>query len=69
MRTLTIDILNDKAINLIKDLENLQLIRVRSKISKPKKSINWVEKYNGAMKKENLSEADAQLKELREAWQ
>jgi len=69
VQTLTIDILNEKAMKLLKDLENLKLIRVRKKLSPAKKTVNWVEKYNGAMKKEPLADTDTQLKELRNAWQ
>ncbi len=65
MQTLTIDILNEKAMKLLKDLENLKLIRVRKKAPAAKKTVNWVEKYNGTMKKEPLNDIDAQLKELR----
>ncbi len=69
MQTLTIDILNEKAVKLLKDLENLKLIRVRKKATPAKKTANLVEKYNGAMKKEPLNDIDSQLKELRNAWQ
>jgi len=55
-------------VKLLKDLENLKLIRVRKKATPAKKTANWVEKYNGAMKKEHLNDIDSQLKELRNAW-
>ena len=67
MQTVTIDILNQKAIKLLKELENLHLIRLRKeKQSGP--TIFAVAKYKGKMKKQSLTEIDEQLKELRSAW-
>jgi hypothetical protein len=69
MQTFTIDILNEKAIKLLKELEHLKLIRVRKKASNSGSLSNWAEKYYGTMSKEPISNVDAQLKELRDAWQ
>jgi len=63
MKTITIDIINDKAMKLIQDLELLQLIRVRKEKTQP--TANWAERYKGAMSKESLSDIDNQLNELR----
>ena len=67
METITIEILNIKAIPLLKDLELLQLIRLRDKKNLSK--INWSEKYKGAMTKQSLSDIDNQLNELRNGWE
>lgn len=67
MQTVTIDILNDKALKLLQDLESLQLIRVRPE--KKITSINWVKQYKGAMSKQPLSDIDQQLDELRNEWE
>ena len=68
MLTVTIDIINDKAIKLLKDLENLQLIKMRKPKAKAQADTNWTAKYSGAMTKEPLSDIDGQLNELRGAW-
>jgi len=68
MKTLTIDIINDKAVKLIKDMELLKLIRVRKEINQQEGSINWAAKYKGSMQKQPLNEADTQLNDLRGSW-
>lgn len=70
MTTLTIDVLNDKALKLLKDLELLKIIRVR----KDNKVVNvnsekLIAKYKGAMTKQPLSEIDKQLDDLRKEWE
>jgi hypothetical protein len=69
MQTVTIDIINDKAIRLLQDLENLQLIRVRKEKQQPSSKINWVNKYKGAMTKQSLIAVENQLNELRNEWE
>jgi len=63
MQTVTIDILNQKAIKLLKELENLHLIRLR----KEQQSDPTIF-HKGKMRKQSLTEIDEQLKELRSAW-
>ena len=67
IQTVTIDIINEKAMKLLQDLEQLQLIRLRKEENKPltQKNIN----YKGAMKKQNLEEVDDQLEKLRNGWE
>jgi hypothetical protein len=67
MQTITIDIINDKAMNLLKDMELLKLIRLRE-VQKLNQS-NWASKYKGAITKQVLSDVDDQLKELRNEWE
>jgi hypothetical protein len=69
MRTITIDIINDKALKLLRDLEQLKLIRLRrdKPVEKPA-SKDWT-KYKGAMSKQPLNEIDQQLNELRSEWE
>ena len=69
MQTLTIDIINDKAIKLIKELEILNLIRVRKEKSQKKKIVNWVSKYKGSIDKQKPEEIDNQLNDLRNSWE
>ena len=69
MRTITIDIINDKVINLLKDLEQLKLIRLRK--DKPDDGLlpmDWT-KYKGAMSRQPVNEIDQQLNELRSEWE
>jgi hypothetical protein len=70
MTTVTIDILNEKAINLLRDLEVLKLIRLRREKGEPKVSAgNLVAKYKGAMSRQPINEIDQQLKCLRNEWE
>lgn len=66
MRTLTIDILHEKALNLLKDLELLTLIKIRHD-NRAEASTDW-SKYKGAMSKQSLEEVNLQLNELRSEW-
>lgn len=68
IKTITIDIINEKALKLLQDLELLKLIRVRKEKAQPS-SINWVERYKGAMTKQSISDIDNQLNELRNGWE
>jgi hypothetical protein len=69
MQTVTIDIINNKAVRLLQDLELLQLIRVRREKQTPATAVNWAAKYKGAMTKQPLTEVDNQLNELRNEWE
>lgn len=70
MTTLTIDILDDKALSLIKDLELLKIIRVRKdKLLNNSGNTDMVAKYKGAMTQQPLDEVDQQLNELRNGWE
>lgn len=67
IQTVTIDIINDKAMKLLQDLELLQLIRMRKE--KTPSVTNWAERYKGAMSKQPLTDIDNQLNELRNEWE
>lgn len=69
MKTVTIDIINDKVLHLLKDLEMLKLIRVRrDRKMQNQEHTDW-SKYKGAMSKQSLDEIDQQLDELRNEWE
>ncbi|MFT4523243.1 MAG: hypothetical protein ACI8ZN_002195 [Bacteroidia bacterium] len=68
MKTIKIDIINEKVLTLLKELEQLKLIRFRTDNSKSVKKRDLLS-YKGSLKKETLSEVDAQLKELRDGWE
>jgi hypothetical protein len=66
MATVTIDILNDKALNLLKDLEMLKIIRVRNnKQVADTNSDDFVSKYKGAMSSQAINDVDKQLSDMR----
>lgn len=67
IQTVTIDIINDKAMKLLQDLELLQLIRMRKE--KTPSTTNWAERYKGAMSKQPIADIDNQLNELRNGWE
>ncbi len=67
MRTITIDIINDKALILLRDLEQRNLIRLRNETLTPQTK-DW-SKYKGAMTKEPINTIDAQLNEIRNEWE
>ena len=68
MRTVIIDIINEKVINLLRDLELLKLIRLRKDQSEQIAKIDWLH-YKGAMTKQPLDSVDQQLNELRSEWE
>jgi hypothetical protein len=67
IQTVTIDIINDKALKLLQDLELLQLIRMHKE--KPQTNTNWAVRYKGAMAKQPLVDIDNQLRALRSGWE
>jgi hypothetical protein len=67
MRTITIDIINEKAIILLRDLELLKLIRLRKDTTKKTTETNWLQ-YKGLMSKEPIDMINRQLDELRNQW-
>ncbi len=69
MKTITIDIISEKAIKLLQDLESLHLIRMRTEKNPNQSDVNWISKYKGIMSKQSVSEIDAQLNNLRSEWE
>ncbi len=69
METITIDILNNKAVKLLQDLEHQQLIRMHRDKAQSNSSIDWTIKYKGAMTKQPLKDINNQLNELRNEWE
>lgn len=67
IQTVTIDIINDKAMKLLEDMEQLQLIRLRK--DKVQTNVNWEEIHKGAMSKQPIAEIDDQLNGLRIGWE
>jgi hypothetical protein len=68
IQTVTIDVINDKAMKLLQDLELLQLIRMRKEKTQTS-TTDWAERYKGAMSKQPITDIDNQLNELRNEWE
>jgi len=70
MRTITLDILDDNALNLLKDLELLKVIRLR-RDNQPEtySTEDLVKKYKGSMVSQSKEEIDSQLESLRNEWE
>ncbi|MBK7475257.1 MAG: hypothetical protein KBG02_01010 [Haliscomenobacter sp.] len=68
VKTITIEIINERVLKLLEELELLQLIRLRKEKTQPP-PINWQERYKGALSKQPLAEVDHQLNELRNEWE
>jgi len=67
MTTITLDILNDKAMDLLKDLEALNIIRIQDTV-KNSPSVDLAKKYYGSMTSQTKEEIDQQLEDLRNEW-
>ena len=69
MKTVTLDILDDKALNLLRDLEALHIIRIQSNDEgSNSRSLNLAAKYSGKMTKQSTEEINKQLDDLRNEW-
>jgi hypothetical protein len=64
MKTITVDILQDEAFNLLKDLEAMKVIRLHTD-NENKHQSGMSAKYSGKMFKQSLDEVDRQLNDLR----
>ena len=71
IQTITIDVINEKAMNLLHDLELLQLIHMHKEKDQFSDfpNANWAVRYKGTMSKQPLAEIDNQLNELRNGWE
>lgn len=69
MQTITIDIINNKAIMLLQNLELLQFIRMHKDKTQSTNTSNWAAKYKGAITKQPTTDIDNQLNELRIGWE
>lgn len=69
IRTITIDIINEKAMNLLRDLELMKLIKLRGDGVEEEEQIDWSAKYKGTLTKQPVAKVDEQLNELRNEWE
>jgi hypothetical protein len=69
MQTVIIDLLNEHALTLLKDLEVLKIIRIRKEKNEVKQpSLNLVARYKGAMTRQPIQEIEQQLNDMRNEW-
>jgi hypothetical protein len=70
MQTITIDIINTNAMQLLHDLELLKLIKVRKENGlKDSQRTKWDNTFKGAMSKQPINELNKQLAEIRNEWE
>jgi hypothetical protein len=70
MRTLTVDILDDKAFKLLKGLEELHVIKVHETLENGQApAINSFTKYKGKISRQSIEEIDRQLNDMRNEWE
>jgi len=69
MTTVTLDILDNKPLSLLKDLEALKIIRIKknSDIVTPT-AVDLAAKYSGVMTKQPIEEINKQIDNLRNEW-
>jgi hypothetical protein len=68
MKTVTLDILDKKAFNLLKDLEDLNVIRLHESEQVPLQHLKSVKELKGRMTKQSRHDIDQQLNDLRNEW-
>lgn len=69
MQTVTLDIIEEKAIKLLEDMEGQRLIRLHKNLSNDPAAAERVAKLKGTMLKQPMTEIDRQLKEFRDEWE
>lgn len=70
MKTITIEILHEKAMDLLRDLESLKVIRLQQEKPELKNIVEDLAlKYKGKMSKQPLAKVDKQLHDLRNEWE
>jgi len=67
MKTVTVEIRNEKALALLRNLESLKLLRVlEEKPSKTKQKLS--ERFAGSLSKERAEELQKELTKMRTEW-
>ena len=71
MKTITIDLQNNKALKLLQDLELLDIIRLHKTDENQTKSNieRWDIRFKGAMSKQSINTIDDEQKKLRDEWE
>jgi lipopolysaccharide export LptBFGC system permease protein LptF len=67
MTTITVDIIDDKAFNLLKDLEAMNIIKVHDAALNISEDGSWsIKNLKGKMTKQSVDEIEKQLTDFRE---
>lgn len=70
MLKVTVEILDEKVLNILRDLELMDLIKLQQENLGTKPSdINWAKEFKGKMTKTSVDEIDEQLNQLRKEWE
>lgn len=69
METLLIEIRNPKGLNLIRDLEEMDIIRIVKREETPKPSKKLSELLRGSISSEEAEKFDNYIQESREEWE
>ncbi|MCE7069801.1 MULTISPECIES: hypothetical protein [Dyadobacter] len=64
-QTITVDIINEKALNLLMDMERLELISLRKEERNAPADRLQIAQYKGGMSKQSIQDVDTHLDELR----
>jgi len=67
MKTLTIQIIDPKAIGMLEEMENHLLLKIQ-KIASQVVDVDWEKKYKGSIKLDSHELVEQQLNELRGSW-
>jgi hypothetical protein len=68
MRTVKIDVINEKALKILQELEQLNLIKLHQEEGQGNStSVDWT-KFKGALSRQSKEEIDQELNQLREEW-
>ena len=68
MKTITLDILDDRVTAILMNMESLGLIQLHKDESFDTQFTSLVIKYNGAMSKQSIEEIERQISDLRNGW-
>lgn len=66
--TMLIEVTNQKALGLLHELEELNLIKVLKKNFKPVKNTKLSDKYRGIITKEQGQNLNEHIKQMRSEW-
>lgn len=70
MKTVTVEIKNEKALALLRNLESLQLLRIlEDSPSKTKTKQKLSERFAGSISKERAEELQKELTKMRNEWE
>jgi hypothetical protein len=69
MRTVTVDIISKEALDLLRDLEKKNLIRLHEDRQQENRSKTDWSKFKGSMSKEPIEKINHMLHELRSEWE